>query len=97
MALLDDVRMAVRVTSEATDAELQTLIDFALDDMRRAGVRDTLLDADAPSPMAKMAVIQWAKSAYGYDNAEAERFQLSYTDIVRSMLNSSYNVCDTEA
>lgn len=96
MALLDEVKIACRVSSDVFDTELEAYISAALMDMRRAGVREELLSPASVSPMAKAAIFQWCKAYYGYDNPEAERFMESYREILRSLLNSRANECDEE-
>lgn len=88
MALLDDVKVMLRVTSTLTDSDVQTCIDAAFADMARVGVRSDLLDEDEPAPLVKMAVVLYCKAHYGYDNDEAPRFSESYRQTVLDMLNS---------
>ena len=88
MALLDDVKVACRVKSEAFDSELNILIDAAQADLGIAGVDlpDTL------DPICKQAIITYCKINFGqpenYDSLKAsydeQKSQLSmatgYTD-----------------
>jgi hypothetical protein len=88
MALLDDVKVACRVKSEAFDSELNILIDAAQVDLGIAGVdlSDTL------DPICKQAIITYCKINFGqpenYDSLKAsydeQKAQLSmatgYTD-----------------
>lgn len=96
MSLLDDVRRATRTVSNEMDEELKDLIAAALSDMRRTGVRESLLDPSSLDPLPKMAVILYAKANYGYDNAEAERFMASYRQTVADLLNGDENECADE-
>lgn len=93
MSLLDDARVAVRVTTSTTDSEIETWVDAALADMRRCGVKDELLDEDAETfdPMVRSAVICYVKANYGFDNAEAPRFTATYKSILAALLNSRAN------
>jgi len=91
MALLDDVRSCLRVTSTLSDSEIQMWIDAAIADMRRCGVRDDLLDTATMNSLAKSAVTCFVKANYGYDNAEAPRFQESYRMMLAGLLNSKSN------
>ena len=93
MSLLDDVRVALRVTSTMTDTEVQILIDSALEDMRRVGIRDELLEQDGLDPMCHTAVLMYCKALYGFDNSEGSRFLDVYKMITTSMVNSSKNEC----
>lgn len=96
MALIDDIKVALRVTSGALDAEIETLIAAALYDMERVGVSPTLLGSPegVDNAFVKQAVTAYCKAHFGYDNAEAARFDDSYRRIVCDLLNSSANIAD---
>jgi hypothetical protein len=91
MALLDDVRACLHVSSNKTDAEIQIWIDAALANMRSCGVKEELLQPKSLGAMAKAAVVMYVKANYGYDNSEAPRFQQAYDSTVISLLNSKAN------
>lgn len=88
MALRDDIKTSLRVSSDKVDAEVDALICAAFADMRRVGVGEALLKEDDPHPLVRMAVMCYAKAAFGYDNSEAPRFQESYRQIVCDLMNS---------
>lgn len=88
MALLDEMRVALRVTTTATDTEVQAYMDAARADMLRVGVPEDMLDEDNIDPLAKVAMVQYCKAHFGYDNDEAPRFGESYRQLVADMLNS---------
>ena len=94
MALLDDVRVSLRVTSTMTDVEVSGLIAAAIADMRRVGVRDGLLAEEGMDPLAKAAVLLFCKANYGFDNSESAMYFERYKWAVRALMNSSANVCD---
>lgn len=85
MALLDEVKVALRVTSDAFDTEIRGLIEAAKRDLNRVGVDEAIVDSD---PLAKMAVVLFAKSRFGYDNSDASRFEDAYRQTVVDILNS---------
>lgn len=89
MSLHDDVKVALRVTSDALDTEVDGLIAAALADMRRAGVDQRLLDEGAMYPLAKAAVVMYVKANFGYDNSEAGRFLRSYNQTLALLCNSA--------
>ena len=94
MALLSDIKVAVRVSSEATDAEIQMWVDAALADMGRVGIREELLDysdGDLDNSLVKAAVTCYVKASYGYDVEERAQFEDSYRRIVCGLLNSPAN------
>ena len=88
MALLDDVRASLYITSTVTDVVLQGLISAAIDDMRRVGVREELLDVDSMSPMATHAVIAYCHSFYNVDSIQSPFWLQSYNATVTALMNS---------
>lgn len=100
MALLDDVRTALRVTTAKTDGEISTYIGTALFDMENKGVKPEFLAEDATTekndymPIVKTAVINYCKAQYGRDVEASERnaCMSSYRSIVTSLLNGKQNV-----
>jgi len=92
MALLDEMRMRVRVTSTATDEEIDGEIYAAIADMRRVGIKEHLLNAETPNPLVKHAIALYCKAYYGYDNAnERPQFIAAYERTVCDLLNSKAN------
>lgn len=100
MTLFEDIKVSLRVVTDKTDSEVQTLIDAALYDMERVGVNPALLqldgDSDLPNAFVKNAVRCYCKGMYGYDNAESGAFMDSYYRIVNDLLNSSQNIAAIE-
>lgn len=79
MALLDDVKLALRISSSAFDTEVQDLIYAAKADLQLSGVDPTkMLDAD---PLIKRAIVTYVKANFGFDNPDAERLQQAYNMI----------------
>jgi len=76
MAILDDVKVALRIaaTNTAFDGEVGDLIDAATGDLALAGI----ISNDNTDPLIKRAIITYCKAHYGYDNPDAERFLQSY-------------------
>lgn len=89
MALLDEMRTRLRVTTTLTDDEIEGEIYAAIADMRRCGVKDSLLDD--PSPLVKHAIALYCKAYYGYDNNEREQFVIAYERTLCDLLNSKAN------
>ena len=79
MAILDDVKAALRVTTVNAGivGEVTDLIAAAKADLALAGVipAKSILDTDA---LIKRAIITYCKANFGYDNPDAERLQQSY-------------------
>jgi len=86
---MDDVKVALRVTSSAYDSEVEMLIEAALRDMDRVGIpRDMLLSSGPTDPLVRAAVTLYCKANFGFDNDDAPRFLESYRQTVDDMLNS---------
>ena len=92
MALLDEAKQVLRVSSEAMDSEVQMLIDAALNDLRMKGVNPAIVSEATDVPLVKQCVMLYCKCHFGYDNQEADRFGASYRQAVIDLLCSRYNV-----
>ena len=105
MALLDDVKIALRVSTTAFDEEINMLIEAAFQDMVRVGLDPQYLGISEPNndvpqynppSLVKHAICCYAKANFGYDNAEAERFNTSYRQVVCDLLNSDKNTASED-
>lgn len=100
--MLDDIKASLRVVSPKLDDEVDMLIGAALYDMERVGINPALLELDssgdlkAGNAFVKMAITSYCKAGFGYDNAEAARFDGAYRRIVNDLLNSSENIAAKE-
>lgn len=92
--LLDEMRTAVRIMSTMTDSEIEAHIAAAFDDMRRAGIREELLDPKAPNAQVKEAVMMYCKANYGPDGSLGTAWLERYKWKLIDMMNSSMNECD---
>lgn len=96
MALLDDIKLSLRVATDDLDAEVRMLVDAAIYDMGRVGINPEILpddaDDEAENAFVKTAIAAYCKAHFGYDNQEANRFDDSYRRIVCDLLNSSENI-----
>lgn len=77
MLLLDDVKLALRVTNNALDSEITDLIAAARQDLILSGISSERANSDTDT-LIKRAIISYCKANFGYDNPEADRFQQSY-------------------
>lgn len=73
--MLEAVRLALRITTQAFDQELELLIDAALDDLGIAGVYQELTD----KPLIKRAVITYCRAHFG-SPADYDRLKASYDE-----------------
>lgn len=87
MALIDDVKLALRITNSTFDREVEDLINAARRDLVLSGVLQTKAN-DENDPLIKRAITVYCKAHFGYDNPEAERFQQSY-DMLKAHLTLS--------
>lgn len=90
MALLGDVKKALRISTSTTDFddEVQDLIDAAKADMGLSGVvSEKVIDTD---PLIKRAVVTYCKANFGYDNPDSDRLARSY-DMLKTHLSLSVN------
>lgn len=61
MAMLDDVKLALRITTNAFDSELSGLISAGVADLGVAGVTED----DTSDPLVKLAVTTYCKMHFG--------------------------------
>ncbi len=80
MAILADVKDALRVSGTDLDVEVADLIDAAKADLQLSGVHaDKIVDTD---PLIKRAIVVYCKAHFGYDDPKmSERFQESYNSL----------------
>lgn len=99
MALLDDVKVACRVTSTAYDDELSDLISAAFADIGITDVDSDLLDGTSVLPLIQRAVITYCKMNFGFLNAEQyDKFKASYDEQKAQLLmNSTYTSWGTDS
>lgn len=76
MALLDDVKVALRVSTNAFDSEITDLISAAQTDMKLAGITATTSTTD---PLIKRAVITYARLNFGQPD-DYDRLKASYDE-----------------
>lgn len=75
MALIDDVKLALRVSTNAFDTEITDLINAAVYDMGIAGVTNN----DTTDPLVKRAVITYCRLNFGQPD-DYERLKASYDE-----------------
>lgn len=75
MALIDDVKLALRVTTNAFDPEISDLINAAVADMGIAGVSNN----DTTDPLVKRAVITYCRLNFGQPD-DYDRLKASYDE-----------------
>lgn len=93
--MLADVKLALRITTNVFDGEIQDLIDAARLELVQSGVSSEKAEDETEGidPLIKRAITIYCKANFGYDNKESERFQKSY-DMLKQHLSlaGDYNV-----
>lgn len=75
MALIDDAKLALRVTTNAFDSEISDLINAAVADMGIAGVSNN----ETTDPLVKRAVITYCRLNFGQPD-DYDRLKASYDE-----------------
>lgn len=80
MALVDEVKVALRIKSSAYDAEVQDLIDSCKTDLSISGVQKI----EEAEPLTKQAIKLYCKGNFGYDE-NSDKFKAAYESLKISM------------
>lgn len=92
MALINNVKVAVRVTSSAFDDELNGLIDAAKADLSVAGVDPV----DETDPLISRAIITYCKTNFG-NPENYDKLKASYDEQKAQLAtNTGHTVWGTE-
>lgn len=91
MKMLDDIKIALRISNTNFDDEINNLIDAAKLDLEIAGV--TVIDeTDA---LIKRAVTMYVKANFGWDNPDMEKLNAAYTTLKQHLvLCGDYNAVE---
>ena len=76
MTMLTKVKLALRVVTQAFDAEIEALIDDCISELTMLGIYDAAL---ADDPQIQSAVIFYCKAKFGAAE-DAERWERIYKD-----------------
>lgn len=89
MALLDKVKAACRVASNAYDEELTDLIESGLADMGITDIKSAVLTDTDSDPLIRKAIITYCRMNFGYqDELAYERLKASYDEQKSQLLMS---------
>ena len=80
MALIDDVKLVLRIKTTAYDTEITDLIAMAKVDLSVGGV-EVVTDTE---PLTKQAIKLYCKAHFGYDD-NSEKFAEAYESLKISM------------
>jgi len=76
MAMLDDVKLALRVSHTALDSEINDLIASAREDLILAGVIASKANSSTDA-LVKRYIVTYSKAHFGMDNPDHERLVLA--------------------
>ena len=86
MALIDDCRMALRVTTTAFDPEIQLYMDAALGDLKVNGV----IVQGVSDPLIRKAVMTYVKMSWGSTpDKDREKLKDDYKDQKATLKNAT--------
>ena len=89
MAMLEHVKLALRLKNNAFDIELNELIEAAKLNIKYSGV----VIVNEEDPLIKQAITVYCKANFGLDNKDSEKYQKAYDMLVQHMaLVGDYNV-----
>ena len=76
--MLEEVKMALRISNTAYDNEITNLIDACKSDLETSGVAPSYFLEDNLRALIKRAIITYCKAQFGFDNQDASRLNDSY-------------------
>lgn len=89
--MLELVKKHLRITANAFDDEINSLINAAKADLKLAGVTATKAN-DTSDALIVRAVAVYCKANFGYDNPDADRLLNSYNLLkLHLTLSAEYN------
>ena len=80
MPILDDIKIALRISNTAYDSEINDLIAAARADLRLSGILESVVNDDT-DPLIKRAITVYVKANFGWNNPDSEKLQQSYAMI----------------
>lgn len=90
MALINDIKLSLRIKNTAYDSEIQDLIDACKVDLNISGVQNV----DENEPLTAQAIKLYCKGNFGYDD-NSEKFQQAYESLKTVMaLASDYKAVE---
>ena len=82
MAIIDDVKLALRISGTTYDNELNDLIAAAKADLSYSGIDAAKVDnLGVMDPLIKRAIVLYCKSNFGLDNADSEKYYNCYRQL----------------
>lgn len=79
MALLDDIKLSLRITNTAYDTEINDLILQVKADLASVGIIEAkIVETD---PIIKRAILVFCRANFGLNNPDSEKLQKCYESI----------------
>lgn len=83
--MLDKVKMALRLTTDAYDPELEDLIEAGKADLNLVGIPSDMLEAD---PLVIRAVVTYCRANFG-SPSDYDRIKAAYDEQKAQMISAS--------
>lgn len=89
MALLDEVKKALRLKNDIFNDEIESLIAEAKKDMQNSGI----INIDEKDSAVRSCIKTYCKANFGLDNKDSEKYAASYRmQVDKLSLCGEYNV-----
>ena len=77
--MLDKVKLALRISNDAYDSEITSLINACKRELELVGIASS--NFYTSDYMITQAIILYCKANFGFDNSEADRYQKAYESL----------------
>ena len=84
MPILDDIKIALRISNTAYDSEINDLVAAARADLKLSGILESKVNDDT-DPLIKRAITVYVKAHFGWNNPDSEKLQQSYEMLKRHL------------
>jgi len=96
MALLDDVKQALRITGSEHNGEIEDLIAAAKAEFVRVGLDPKKVEA-ASEPLIKLAIINYCRAQFDWDHPNIDRLQRTIQQLQANLsLSGDYRAQEGE-
>lgn len=89
--MLEKIKLSLRINNAAYNNEIQDLIDACKQDLKISGIKPSLIQDN--DPLIIRAITVYVKAHFGYDNADADKFEKSY-NLLKQHLAIAYSIDD---
>lgn len=78
--MLNDVKLALRVSGTTFDGEINDLINAAKAELVLSGVLQAKA-TDTTNPLIRRAIVYYCKAHFGFDNPDSDRLKTAYEQL----------------